>query len=395
MGNTSTVRCPVSQSERLSVFFELPQVPVLINVLYGTAEDARGVTRGDIQLTFCEDSGHIFNQSFDLSLLDYSLEYDNSLHFSARFREYADALARELVEVYDLHGKTMVEVGCGKGDFLRLLCRLGNNEGVGYDPSLNLDADLQRAAAEDGVRYVRGYYNPDAAPKQTDFVCCQHTLEHIEDPRPFLEGIRDSVHGNRDTVFYFEVPNALWTLRDMAVWDVIYEHCGYYTPTSLRLLFESCGFEALDVRERFGGQYLSICARIAKNPATSDSAAARAELSDYVAAFKAAYAEKVGHFSSQLRQLESDGKSAAIWGAGSKGITFLNILGNSSALEFAVDLNPAKHGQFVAGTGHEIVPPEHLRQNPVDVILVMNPIYTDEIRSMVGELGLEPEFWAL
>lgn len=395
MGNTSTARCPVSQSDQLSVFFELPQVPVLINVLYGSVEEARGVTRGDIQLAFCGDSGHIFNQSFDLSLLDYSLEYDNSLHFSAKFREYADDLARELVKDYDLKGKTMVEVGCGKGDFLRLLCRLGDNEGVGYDPSLNLDAELLEAAAADGVRYVRGYYDVDAAPERTDFVCCQHTLEHIEEPRPFLEGIRDSVHGNRDAVFYFEVPNALWTLRDMAVWDVIYEHCGYYTPTSLRLLFEQCGFEALEVRERFGGQYLSICARLADTPAIADNSAECEALAHYVEDFRKAYDEKVSHFSAQLKQLEDSGKRAAIWGAGSKGITFLNILGASPALQCAVDLNPAKHGQFVAGTGHQIVAPDYLKQNPVDVILVMNPIYTDEIRTMVGELGLQPEFWTL
>lgn len=395
MANTSTARCPVSQSDRLSVFFEVPQLPVLINVLYGSREEALGVTRGDIQLAFCEESGHIFNQAFDLSLLDYSLEYDNSLHFSARFREYADELAKELVADYSLNSKTVVEVGCGKGDFLRLLCRLGKNEGIGYDPSLALDADLQKAAAADGVEYVRGYYDVDAAPERTDFVVCQHTLEHIEEPRPFLEGIRDSVHGNRDAIFYFEVPNALWTLRDMAVWDVIYEHCGYYTPTSLRLLFEQCGFEALDVRERFGGQYLSICARVADGPQQSDSTEERKQIQGYVDEFRAAYEEKVEFFSLQLKLLEEAGKTAAIWGAGSKGITLLNILGKSSALQCAIDLNPAKHGQFVAGTGHEIVPPDYLKKHPVDVILVMNPIYTDEIQAMVKDLGREPEFWAL
>ena len=33
-----------------------------------------------------------------------------------------------------LRGKDIIEIGCGKGEFLLLLCEMGNNRGTGFDP---------------------------------------------------------------------------------------------------------------------------------------------------------------------------------------------------------------------------------------------------------------------
>jgi hypothetical protein len=77
-----------------------------------------------------------------------------------------------------------------------------------------------------------------------------------------------------------------------------------------------------------------------------------------------------------------------IWGGGSKGVTFLNVLGADSAIEYVVDLNPHKQGKYVAGTGQRVVAPEFLRElRPTDV-LVMNPVYESEIADSVRALGL-------
>ena len=56
-----------------------------------------------------------------------------------------------------------------------------------------------------------------------------------------------------------------------------------------------------------------------------------------------------------------------------------------------VDINPAKQGTFLAGTGHEIRSPDALRRAAADAVVVLNPIYLSEIRAHLGELGLEPE----
>jgi hypothetical protein len=78
-----------------------------------------------------------------------------------------------------------------------------------------------------------------------------------------------------------------------------------------------------------------------------------------------------------------------IWGAGSKGVAFLSMLGLADEVAFAVDVNPAKHGMFMPGTGHEIVAPERLTEIRPGVVIVMNPVYADEIKQDLSRLGLD------
>jgi len=60
-------------------------------------------------------------------------------------------------------------------------------------------------------------------------------------------------------------------------------------------------------------------------------------------------------------------------------------------IEFAVDINPHRRGQFMATTGQEIIGPERLTQQKPDVVIVMNPIYKQEIEAELQKLGLRPE----
>ena len=73
-----------------------------------------------------------------------------------------------------------------------------------------------------------------------------------------VDTVRRSLEKNPRAAVYFEVPNVLFTLRQNGVWDIIYEHRSYFGPQSLHRLFTSAGFHVRDVRESFGGQYLSL-----------------------------------------------------------------------------------------------------------------------------------------
>jgi hypothetical protein len=63
-------------------------------------------------------------------------------------------------------------------------------------------------------------------------------------------------------------------------------------------------------------------------------------------------------------------------------------MGADGAIGVPVDINPAKHGLFLPGVGRQVVAPEALPGLGIALVLVMNPVYTEEITGMVRGLGL-------
>jgi hypothetical protein len=388
-------------------FLDLPRVPVYCNVLLPTPSEARNVARGDLTLAICRKCGHVFNTAFDPRLVDYTDRYENSLHFSPLFREYADSLARELVERHALHGRRIVEIASGQGDFLRLLCRLGGNEGVGFDPSYRETASRDLLPSADDtpagdkigtVRFVKAYYGAGNENVTADFLCCRQALEHVPDPVGFLTGLRDALHSatspgppTRRTTIFFEVPNSLFSLRDGGIWDFIYEHVSYFCGRSLKGCFTRAGFTVQRTWESFGGQFLCL---EAVWPATRETAGIFTEvppqgrLVEYAAGLGETVRTLVDHWHGRLDHLRWQGQRAAIWGAGSKGVTFLNLLKAEDEISFVVDINPEKHGMFTAGTGHPVISPDEIANTPPDLVVCMNPQYREEIAGMISDRGL-------
>lgn len=386
-----TCRCTVCGSKDVLQSVSIQKMPVYCNVLWPSQDEAINAALGDIELGYCQACGHVFNAAFDPELMDYTEEYENSLHFSPKFNEYAHALANRLIEKYDIRDKNIVEIGCGKGDFLTMLCTKGNNHGYGFDKSFE-DERIDEEERQQ-ITFIQDYYDDKHADINADLICCRHVLEHIQHPQQFLSDIRRTVDNRIDTILYFEVPNALYTLKDMGIWDLIYEHCGYFTESSLSTVFLQAGFDILEIGESFGGQYLYVEAKPSQN---SPSAYAKQiydleGLSSYVAAFDNNYRSKVAQWSDELRCISDKGQRAVIWGGGSKGVTFLNVLKQSKSIDYVIDLNPHKHGMFVPGTAQIVMAPEFLKEYMPDYIIIMNQLYKDEIEQSARDMGISAE----
>jgi hypothetical protein len=272
-----------------------------------------------------------------------------------------------------------------------LLCELGNNRGVGFDPSHENLAKGNQAAAQ--VSFIRDFYSEHYANYQADLICCRHALEHIYDPTDFVSMLRRSISDRSKTILYVEVPNVLLILRDLSIWDIIYEHCSYFCRESLAHLFRSCGFDVLDLKEAYEGQFLAVeaCPHREASDYERDPLGDLRELSSYVAAFADSYRVKMDSWQSCLDVIEHAGRRAVLWGAGAKAVSFLNTLKAEGRVEYVVDINPRKQGMHIAGTGQRIVPPDFLREYRPDVAIVMNPVYMSEIQGTVAELGLTTE----
>ncbi|NJN67959.1 MAG: class I SAM-dependent methyltransferase [Chloroflexaceae bacterium] len=387
-----TNQCPVCQADEPVPVVHLDRIPVLCNVLCSTREAALNIPRGDVKLAFCPNCGHVWNTAFEPALMEYTPAYENSLHFSPTFQSYARSLAERLIGQHHLHHKDLVEIGCGQGDFLRMLCALGNNRGVGFDPGYLPPPN--GAQPDERVRIVPDSYSARYASYPADLICCRQVLEHIQAPGDMLQSVRRAAGHRLDTVIFFEVPNALFTLRDLSIYDIIYEHSSYFSAGSLAYVFAAQGFHVREVREEFNGQFLSITAQVAhdgESPPRSRWNGLEQMAAD-VQSFTAHYRQKTGEWNERLETWVRAGRKVVVWGGGSKGTMFLNTLRTQGCIEYVVDINPRKQGRYVAGAGQQIVPPDFLRTYHPDVVIVMNPVYQDEIRQTIEHLGVPARF---
>jgi SAM-dependent methyltransferase len=373
--------CSVCQGP-LQAFMCRRDVPVHQNVLFADRQAARSMPRGDLDLWSCDACGFTTNLAFDDALLSYGAQYENTQTLSPSFSAHVDDLVRLLIDA-GVRSQRVVEVGCGKGEFLRKLCAAGGNYGLGFDPAYGGPDDEGRGR----IRYRREMFDHSRSDPPVDAVVCRHVVEHVVEPVRLLRSIRQIL--KPEGLAFFETPTLEWILRGCVFWDLFYEHCGYFTRVALENLFRISGFSVLDCRTVFQGQYLIILARPAQSP--QPLRPVPAGFAENRSAYTRREAERVNGWRRKVDRLLEQG-ALAVWGAGAKGVTFVNLL-DPGASKFAclVDINPAKQGQHAPGTGHRVVAPADLGFSQVKQAVLMNANYLAETRLMVRRLGLDVE----
>ncbi|UCG57949.1 MAG: methyltransferase domain-containing protein [Phycisphaerales bacterium] len=364
-------------------------------LLVSSQKKALEYPRGGLQLSFCHACGFIANTRFDGTANNYCTEYEETQGFSPRFRAFAKSLAERLIEKYDIRGKSVLEIGCGKGEFLALMCELGDNRGIGIDPAYVPERNPSRTTRS--INFIQDFYSEAYADLEVDVICCRHTLEHIAPTYAFMDMIRRAIGDRRDVLVLFEVPDVIRVLKEGAFWDIYYEHCTYFSAGSLARLFRASRFEIDDLYLDYDGQYIILAAYPGESsigPA-SEIENDLGDLSRAFERFRQTCSDRLVHWRNTIDELTAAGQRTVLWGSGSKAVAFLTTLGITDEIEYVVDINPYKRGRFTLGAGQEIVSPEFLTRYRPDKVIVMNPIYCDEIGRNLDQLGVRAELLPL
>ncbi|MGA7263779.1 MAG: class I SAM-dependent methyltransferase [Stellaceae bacterium] len=373
-------------------FYEVLGVPTNSCLLVEDRGRALAFPTGDIVLAVCSECGFIFNAAWESERTIYSDQYEETQGFSATFNRFNRGLAEELVSNYDIRGKTVLEIGCGKGEFLSLICKLGNNHGIGYDPSFV----PARQSSEQNIRFVREFFMEKTNEVAPDLLCCKMTLEHIGQTNRFLTCVRE-IANRADSIVFFQVPDVGRILKEGAFWDVYYEHCSYFSPTSLNRLFTGTGFSVRKIWTGYSDQYLMIVGSPVEYG--SDTRPGDAERIAAIVRSSASFAAFVGcrraAWLTRLRNWALAGQHTVLWGSGSKAVAFLTTLGVHDEVEYVVDINPHRVGKFIPGTGQRIVAPQFLREYRPDNVVIMNPVYLQEVEQEVARQRCEPSIYTI
>jgi 2-polyprenyl-3-methyl-5-hydroxy-6-metoxy-1,4-benzoquinol methylase len=201
----------------------------------------------------CSDCTHLFTVIPPILQDSYSEDYYTEKH--RQWFENPDlALFARIVADLDVSndpGKSLLDVGCGKGDFLRFargempMIRL-----VGIDTALN---------ADQGIQYIVANFDEyDFGDERFDYIVSTMVIEHVQDPCAFLQKIKsllrpggvmmiDTIHSG---AFFHAIARALRAVGIRVVFDRLYDHhhLQHFNNRSLKRLVKDAGFTLLSHR---------------------------------------------------------------------------------------------------------------------------------------------------
>ncbi len=364
--------CPIcGESTETSVRRE--SLPVFNNVTHPTRDAARSAPTGSFTLATCRSCGFSHNMDFEPDLVTYDENYDNHVE-SAVFNTYYGDLVRLLIGRFELDDGTVYDIGCGNGEFLKVLCRAAPSvSGVGIDPSCHPTQDDNFRLTNE--TFENAGFRPDAR-----LVILRHVLEHIDEPVNFLTRLRKEVP---DTPFFIEVPDLNWILANGAFWDFTYEHCNYFTLKTLRVTLEMAGFYVVEQQRSFGDQYQWAICWPATHRAPPPTRAGNAD--SELAALQAFSAVEADRFAT-ISKLAGRPNHLVLWGMSGKDVILASLL-PEGLVSGGIDTNRAKQGRYAATSGIQIHPPDWLTSVGSSTVLVMNPNYVGEVHNLVERLS--------
>lgn len=330
--------------------FRVEGLPVFQNKMFPDQMSALACPKGDVVLIQDMDTGLIFNTVFDSGLLEYDADYQNEQACSGVFQKHLEDVKAIIRRHF--FGQSLIEVGCGKGYFLEYLDQAGY-EITGIDP----------AYEGDNPKVIKARFETSLG-LSADGIVLRHVLEHISNPLAFLSAIAQA-NGGKGQI-YIEVPCFDWICEHRAWFDIFYEHVNYFRLADFHRMFG----EVHESGHVFGGQYLYVVA---------DLATLQRPVFDIreTFIFPADFLSDIARVSALAK-----GKRNAIWGGASKGVIFALYMQRAGVkVDLVIDINPAKQGKFMAGSGLKISSPnEGIKALQAgDDIFVMNSNYLQEI----------------
>lgn len=385
--------CPVCGGCDLILLTER-QIPPFQNKLFTSFDEAVNVHIVFLSMVVCETCGLVFNRTFDTEINRYDSDYCNDQEASSIFKKHRKYFTEFIYQNYLKPHDVILEIGCGfNGNYLKEFIQYASApcKGVGYDPSFIGESCIELPQEDGSVRqvnYYAEYFTQNSfLYEEPNIVIARHLIEHLPEPTILLKNF-SSLKSN--PVFCIETPDVSWIFENVAWYDFFDEHCSLFSDVSIMVLLYYFGLEVLEIKHVFGRQYMQVFAKKSKSdfhlPLLTDSIKS---LLQKAKKYQRLEQENMLHWYSLISNRKEKG-NCVIWGGGAKGNTFLNLFDpERTYISFVIDINPQKWGKFIAGTGHQICPPEEIIDKNISTIFIMNPNYKDEIQEILKQLCIK------
>lgn len=351
--------CKVCNREKLRVFIEFDKYPKTISFLFDDEEQAKKDFTG-ISFVKCDYCHHV-QISKDMPQEFYS-DYVMTVSHSDKMYDFQVEQAEFFIKKFNLKNKTVLEVGCGDGNFLSLL-KERNVTVWGNEPSAPFrKLALNRKLEVDELFVNENYFHPNAP---FDAVVSREVMEHVPAPVEFLKNIRKIL--KPEGCVLIEVPNFEKALKDLRYYDMFPDHLSYFTRESLTAAMLISGFKNVEIFYGMDEEFIYATAQ-----------------NHYIENRNLISAKEI--ISNDFEELFSKFKNIVIWGAGGKGIATLGSLNEAKKIKYVVDSDNFKQEKYLPSSGIVVKPPSVLFDDKdVDLLVITNLAYTDEILKILKE----------
>lgn len=328
--------------------------------------DAQGVKedRG-LTLDLCQCMGCGLVQ-FDCEPVDYYRDVIRAGGFSKTMVELRRYQYKHLIDSYHLEGKKFIEVGCGQGEFLKVLSEFPVEvHGIEHDPHL---VELARAQGLDVTEGFTETEDTRFAGGLYDVFLSFNFLEHQPDPSTMLQAIYRNLED--DAMGLITVPSFEYIMDHNSYYELIRDHLAYYTFETLTPLLERNGFQVEEC-EVINRDTLSVIVRKRPQMDTEN--------------LLECYVNLKREMETYMKYLDAWDKKVAIWGASHQGFTLAATTKLGEKARYIIDSAPFKQGKFAPASHLPIVGPDHFHEHPVEAIIITAPGYTDEIAASIRQ----------
>ena len=326
--------------------------------------DAQGVKQDrGLTLDLCQCMGCGLVQ-FDCEPVDYYRDVIRAGGFSKTMVELRRYQYKHLIDSYHLEGKKFIEVGCGQGEFLKVLSEFPVEvHGIEHDPHL---VELARAQGLDVTEGFTETEDTRFAGGLYDVFLSFNFLEHQPDPGTMLQAIYRNLED--DAMGLITVPSFEYIMDHNSYYELIRVHLAYYTFETLTPLLERNGF-LVEECEVINRDTLSVIVKKRPQMDTEN--------------LLECYVNLKREMESYMKYLDAWDKKVAVWGASHQGFTLAATTKLGERARYIIDSAPFKQGKFAPASHLPIVGPDHFHEHPVDAIIITAPGYTDEIAASI------------
>ena len=196
----------------------------------------------DLKVFQCSGCGLV---QLNCKPVSYYKEVIRAVGVSEEMKIFRREYFKDFIDRYALKNKKILEVGCGKGDYLSILNQL-SAQAFGLEYSENSVKECKKA----GLQVVKGFIenkNYKIVHSPFDAFLCLNFLEHIPFPNEFLRGIWNNL--TEDAVGIIEVPSFDILIQKKLLGDFLIDHLLYFSESTLKNTLEFNGFEILEIKK--------------------------------------------------------------------------------------------------------------------------------------------------